>query len=122
MRTSLRLVHYEDILDPRDIYSLIALTSFYNKVGSGCDTRHALSGRPLAALTALPPSPRRLQYYGQCSRAFIRLESMEGLSPAEREAYADLALQIFVQHPPVDPTTRSHGCPHRSCRGNVKDW
>ena len=32
MRTSLRLVHYEDILDPRDIYSLIALTSFYNKV------------------------------------------------------------------------------------------
>ena len=32
MRTSLRLVHYEDILEPRDIYSLIALTSFYNKV------------------------------------------------------------------------------------------
>jgi len=135
MRTSLRLVHYEDILDAKDIYSLIALTSFYNKVGwlfaCGQATRPVHVRHRANFFVSFPflfcccVSCLRLvvtQYYGQCSRAFIRLESMDGLTPAEREAYSDLALQIFVQHPPQDPTTRSHACPSRSCKSSVKDW
>jgi hypothetical protein len=55
MKTALRLCNYEDVLDPKDVYSLVALTSFYN------------------------------QYYAVSSRAFIKLESLESLSPKERE-------------------------------------
>ena len=58
MKTALRLANYEDILDPKDIYSLVALTSFYN------------------------------QYYAIASRAFIKLESLPSLSPKEREVQA----------------------------------
>jgi WD repeat-containing protein 35 len=50
MKTALRLTEYEDILDPREIYSLVALTAYHNK------------------------------YFAQCSKAFIRLESLNTLS------------------------------------------
>jgi WD repeat-containing protein 35 len=90
MKTSLRLQEYEDILDPKDIYSLIALTSFYNK------------------------------HYNQCSKAFIRLESLSTISQEERNAFANLALHIFTKNPPSDPSSRSFSC--TKCGGNVKDW
>ena len=47
MCTAMRLIHYEDILDPVDIYSLIAIASYYAK------------------------------HYGNCSKAFIRLETLD---------------------------------------------
>jgi WD repeat-containing protein 35 len=125
MKTSLRLIEYEDILDSKDIYSLIALTSYYNK------------------------------YYGQCSRAFIKLEGMPiglgatnnnlsnnigsnsplaanaaaaasssekegGITKDDLEKYKQLALSIFIKHPPIDPVTRSIPCP--KCQENVYDW
>jgi WD repeat-containing protein 35 len=31
MKTSMRLGEYDDVLPPRDIYSLIALTAYHNK-------------------------------------------------------------------------------------------
>ena len=83
MKTALRLAEYEDILDAKEIYSLIALASFYNK------------------------------YYGQCSRAFIKLEGMgtgqDGGADAaqakeEMDKYKALALSIFVKHTPQGQT------------------
>lgn len=56
MRTALRLSKYEDVLDPKDIYSLIALTSFYNKV---LDPARKVSYRPCslkACLLTVGPS------------------------------------------------------------------
>ncbi len=47
MVTSLRLIDYEDILDPVEIYSLIAISSYYAK------------------------------HFNQCSKAFIRLEKLD---------------------------------------------
>jgi predicted metal-dependent enzyme (double-stranded beta helix superfamily) len=69
MKTAARLVLYDDILDPKDVFSLIALTSYYN------------------------------QFYAQTSRAFIRLESLESLTEKDREVKGHLALfdvQVFV--------------------------
>lgn len=82
MRTALRLRSYEDILPAKDIYSLIALTAYYNKS------------------------------YAQCSKAFIKLESLPDLDATTKERYETLAMAIFVQHSPVDlSTTHEHRYP-----------
>jgi WD repeat-containing protein 35 len=90
MKTSLRLGDYEDVLNPKDIYSLIALTTFYNG------------------------------HFQQCSKAFIRLETLPNCTPEELETYANLALEIFIENPPNDKKTRNQTCPN--CGGAVKDW
>ncbi len=89
MRTALRLVDYEDIIDPADIFSLIALAAYYAK------------------------------HYGQCSKAFIRLETLE-VPKAEVERFAALALQIFMVNRPSDPPNRQHRC--LSCSNSLNDW
>ena len=71
--TSTKLREYDDVLEPKDIHSLIALCAFYNRA------------------------------WGQCSKAFIELESLKGLSEDEKSAYAELALSIFSQNAPEDP-------------------
>jgi len=90
MRTALRLREYETVLPPAEIYALIALTSFYAK------------------------------YYLQCSKAFIRLQSMSSLPPHKKEAVDKLALQIFTKYQPNDPATRRFGC--HNCGSSVKDY
>jgi len=73
--TSLQLRAYEDTLDPRDIHSMIALTSFYNSA------------------------------WGQCSKAFIGLESLQNPSctNTDRKTFSNLALQLFRENRPIDP-------------------
>jgi hypothetical protein len=66
----LRLADYEDILDIKDIYSIISYASYLTK------------------------------YYGQCSRAFIKLESVDTLTQEEREKFKKMALGIFVRNAP----------------------
>ena len=44
MKCSIKLCEYDDILNPRDIYSLLALTSYFNK------------------------------FYGICSQAFVKVK------------------------------------------------
>jgi WD repeat-containing protein 35 len=73
MKTALRLSEYEDILDIQTIYSLIALTTYYNK------------------------------FFMQCSKAFIKLEASMDVSEDMRTKFADLALRIFTRNPPRDP-------------------
>ncbi len=63
MKTAIRLMDYEDILEAKEIYSIVALTSYFNK------------------------------FYGQCSRAFMRLENLEDGAP-----YQNLALDIFTKY------------------------
>lgn len=90
LRTSLKLTAYEDILEEREIYSLIALTAFYTK------------------------------HYEQCSKAFIKLETLPGQNDKELAATSELALKIFRNSRPQDPNARPQECP--SCRSYVKDW
>jgi len=86
MKTALRLADYEDILDTQTIYSIIALTTYYNK------------------------------FFMQCSKAFIKLEASPDISEEMRTKFADLALRIFTRNPPQDPSSRMLPCPKCSAR------
>eukprot|EP00003_Mantamonas_plastica_P005395 TRINITY_DN1432_c0_g2_i2.p1 TRINITY_DN1432_c0_g2~~TRINITY_DN1432_c0_g2_i2.p1 ORF type:complete len:683 (-),score=224.60 TRINITY_DN1432_c0_g2_i2:311-2359(-) len=91
MITAIRLTEYDDILDAQVVYALVALTSYYNK------------------------------HYGQCSKAFIKLEAMDSLSKEQREQYEDLAMDVFIKYVPRDPISRSGArCP--SCDTQIHDW
>jgi WD repeat-containing protein 35 len=86
MRTALRLSEYEDILDIQTIYSLIALTTYYNK------------------------------YFMQCSKAFIKLEASTDVPEEMRTKFADLALRIFTRNPPRDTPCMMLPCPKCNTR------
>jgi WD repeat-containing protein 35 len=73
MRTAMRLAKYEHILDPTDVQSLIALTSYYNG------------------------------YFEQCSRAFTKLETADDCPQDKRDGFSDLAMDIFTSNAPSDP-------------------
>ena len=81
---------YEDILSQEDIYSLLALSSCANRA------------------------------FGTTSRAFIKLESLEELSPQQREEYEELAMDIFVKHSPKDSRGNRSEC--ASCETMIPDW
>ncbi|TFK14254.1 WSC domain-containing protein 2 [Platysternon megacephalum] len=70
MKTALHLRDYEDIIPAVEIYSLLALCACANRA------------------------------FGTCSKAFVKLESLETLSPEQRQQYEDLALEIFTKHCP----------------------
>ncbi|XP_033095067.1 WD repeat-containing protein 35 isoform X9 [Trachypithecus francoisi] len=72
LKTALHLKDYEDIIPPVEIYSLLALCA--------CASRA----------------------FGTCSKAFIKLESLETLSSEQKQQYEDLALEIFTKHAPKD--------------------
>ncbi|XP_066559744.1 WD repeat-containing protein 35 isoform X2 [Amia ocellicauda] len=72
MRTALHLRDYEDIIPAVEIYSLLAICSSANRA------------------------------FGSCSKAFIKLESLDSLSAEQRQLYEDLALEIFTKYSPKD--------------------
>ncbi|XP_053316634.1 WD repeat-containing protein 35 isoform X1 [Spea bombifrons] len=72
MRTALYLRDYEDVIPAVEIYSLLALCACANRA------------------------------FGTCSKAFIKLESLETVGPDQRQQYEDLALEIFTKHSPKD--------------------
>lgn len=73
MKTSIKLCEYDDILNPRHIYSLLCLTSLRNK------------------------------FFGICSKAFVKLETLTNLSEADRDSIQTLAVSIFISNVPSDP-------------------
>lgn len=60
------------MLNPVDIFSLVALTAYHNN------------------------------YFGVCSRAFVKLETLPP-RPGAEAAVQNLALKIFTKHSPLDP-------------------
>ncbi|XP_010085489.1 PREDICTED: WD repeat-containing protein 35-like [Pterocles gutturalis] len=70
LKTALHLRDYEDIIPAVEIYSLLALCACANRV------------------------------FDVCSKAFVKLESLETLRPEQRQQYEDLALEIFTRHCP----------------------
>uniref|UniRef100_A0A452VFK7 WD repeat-containing protein 35 n=1 Tax=Ursus maritimus TaxID=29073 RepID=A0A452VFK7_URSMA len=72
LKTALHLRDYEDVIPAVEIYSLLALCA--------CASRA----------------------FGTCSKAFIKLESLETLSAEQKQQYEDLALEIFTKHTPKD--------------------
>ena len=74
MKTSIRCAEFEDILDPRDIYSLVALAAYH-------------SG-----------------HLNVCSRAFIKLETLPDNDPEFAHQIQTLALNIFIEQAPRNPS------------------
>ncbi|MFH4979253.1 hypothetical protein AB6A40_005962 [Gnathostoma spinigerum] len=72
MKTAVYLTEFDDILEPVDVYSLLALTS--------CVARQ----------------------FAVCSRAFIKLESDPSISVGDHEIYRKLAVSVFTKYPPID--------------------
>lgn len=69
---ALHLKDYEDIIPAVEIYSLLALCA--------CASRA----------------------FGTCSKAFVKLESLETLSSDQKQQYEELALEIFTKYTPKD--------------------
>ncbi|KAJ3028245.1 UNVERIFIED_CONTAM: WD repeat-containing protein 35 [Siphonaria sp. JEL0065] len=67
MRTAIHLKNYEDIIDPKTIYSLLALSAFHNN------------------------------HFAVCSGAFIKLEALEKVADEEKSGIENLALSIFTK-------------------------
>ncbi|XP_066268365.1 WD repeat-containing protein 35-like isoform X1 [Branchiostoma lanceolatum] len=90
MKTALHLREYEDIIDPVDIYSLLALAACANRA------------------------------FGSCSKAFIKLESLDNTSQDQKETFLELALEIFTKHSAKDTRTGKAEC--TSCESVIPDW
>jgi WD repeat-containing protein 35 len=66
-KAALRLTEFQLEMDPKKIYSLVALAAYYN------------------------------QCYKECSRAFVKLESLPNITDEERERYQNVAVSIFIK-------------------------
>ena len=73
MRTAIRTAAFEDVLEPRDVYGLIALTAYHSR------------------------------FFHVASRAFVKLETLPSVEEEQRSRFQDLAFAIFMRHAPVDP-------------------
>lgn len=78
--TAMQLRDYEDVLNVEDIYCLLALASCADRA------------------------------FGTCSKAFIKLESLETIPEQRRIEYEELAVSIFSQHEPEDLRTDRTEC------------
>lgn len=88
--TALRLRDYEDVLDVEEIYCLLALTS--------CADRS----------------------FGTCSKAFIKLESLDIIPEQRRLEYEELAVNIFSKQEPYDSRTDRIDCD--VCDALISSW
>lgn len=90
MKTALHLTEYDDLIDPIEIYSLLALSS--------CGARQ----------------------FAVCSRAFIKLETLDSFTIEEKQAYKRLALDIFTRNPPKDTSENTMEC--TNCDALIPDY
>lgn len=90
MKTALHLREYEDILETEDIYCILALASCANRA------------------------------FGTCSKAFIRLESLEKIPEGKRLEYEALAMDIFTKYTPKDARSTRSEC--TNCETMIPDW
>ncbi|RWS00867.1 WD repeat-containing protein 35-like isoform X2, partial [Dinothrombium tinctorium] len=91
MKTSLHLIDYDDYIDSEDIYCLIGLASCVN------------------------------HNFKLCSKAFIKLESLDSIESEKRKDYQNLAVSIFTKYPPRESKNMSKAeC--RYCETMIADW
>merc|ERR1719428_255248 len=84
------LSDYDDYIDPLDVYSLLALCACANKA------------------------------FAICSKAFIKLESLDTISEEQRKRFEELALEIFTRHSPKDNRAVMVECV--TCGSQIPDW
>ena len=57
---------------------------------------------------------------GSAASLALQAEQARRQKQRAREEYEQLAFQLFMRHPPRDPQTRMHPCPH--CKEGVQGW
>jgi len=92
MKTAIRLMEYEKEIDTKEVYSLIALSSYYNKC------------------------------YKECSKAFVKLERLPDITKLERDKYESIALSLFSRHAPVDAPCVKFPCPKKGCDAQCTEY
>ncbi len=90
MKTALHMREYEDILN--QVMKNILHWQLFEKVNI---LGVYLLQEDIYSLLALASCANRS--FGTCSRAFIKLESMDDLPEERKEDYQDLAMDIFVK-------------------------
>ncbi|KAI9097250.1 hypothetical protein DFS34DRAFT_115052 [Phlyctochytrium arcticum] len=80
VKTALHLREYDDIIDAKTIFSLLALVSLHAK------------------------------RFVACSKAFIKLEALPGANEEELEKFQELAFEIFSKYPPHEPKAHHVAC------------
>ena len=91
MKTAMRLIEYEKELQTKDVYSLVALSCFFNEC------------------------------YKECSKAFVKLERLPDVTEKEREQYELLAINLFSRYPPHDKPKKEFNCPKRDCKARITE-
>lgn len=92
MKTAMRLIEYEKELSTREVYSIVVIACMFN----GC--------------------------WRDCSKAFVKLERLESLTPKQREQYENLAFQLFGRHPPTNQQKQEFKCPKSSCQALITEY
>ena len=85
------MIEYEKELTTKIVYSLVALAAAYSGV------------------------------YYECSKAFVKLENMDGLTPEEKEKYEAVAVAIFSKKPPASDKKSVVSCPAKNCDSTVSE-
>jgi len=93
LKTALRLQEYELELDAKRVYSVIALAAYYAK------------------------------HFKECSRAFMKLESMPNLTDDEKNKYEEVALNVFGRNPPSEPSDcAKFPCIGKNCDALITEY
>ncbi len=91
LKTALRLTQYEKEIEAKEIYRLIALSSFLNKS------------------------------YKESSKALSKLENLNTLTKEEREKYQELSISIFTKIDPLNARENTLNCPGKNCTNNISE-
>ena len=84
-------MQYEKEIEAKEIYRLIALSSFLNKS------------------------------YKETSKALSKLENLNTLSKAERDMYQELSISIFTKIDPQNSKENLIKCPGKNCNEKISE-
>lgn len=91
LKTAIRLIEYEKDLTTRVVYSLVAIAAGYSGM------------------------------WQECSKAFVKLENMDGITPEDKEMYENMAIALFSTRPPIEDHKNMINCPGKSCSSTVSE-
>jgi len=87
----MRLIEYEKDLTTKVVYCLVAVAAGYSGMWS------------------------------ECSKAFVKLENMDGITPEDKEMYENMAIALFSKKPPKEDQKTMVNCPGKTCTATVSE-
>jgi len=84
-------MQYEKEIEAKEIYKLIALSSFLNKS------------------------------YKETSKALSKLENLNTLTKEEKEKYKELAISVFTKIDPQNVKENKVNCPGKNCNNQISE-